>query len=135
MPSTCFGHTFVHPQGSALQRICYKNLLSFKKCGLKYTLKYKTQKKNIVIIQACKERDVPFVFNFLLINTLYMFRALLAQLQGALYEQLLVHCVHVMSVGCYQDWSSTSNLVATNRHNAHAKYQLLFVQRLLKMAK
>jgi hypothetical protein len=60
-----------------------------------------------------------------------MLRALLAHLQEALNKQQLVFCVSVMSVGCYQDWSSTPIL----RHNTHAKYQLLFVQRLLKMSK
>jgi hypothetical protein len=40
-----------------------------------------------------------------------------------------------ISVGCYQGWSSTPTLVAANRHNTHAKYQLLFVHRLLKMSK
>jgi hypothetical protein len=32
-----------------------------------------------------------------------------------------------MSVGCYQDWSETTILVAANRHNTHVIYQLLFI--------
>jgi hypothetical protein len=64
-----------------------------------------------------------------------MFRALLAHLQQALHKQLLLYCVRVMSVVCYQGWSGTANLVAANRHNVQAIYQLLFVQRLLKIGK
>jgi hypothetical protein len=55
-----------------------------------------------------------------------MFRAPLAHLQEALHKQL-VYCVRFMSVGCYQ--------VAANRHNTDAIYQLLFVQRILKISK
>jgi hypothetical protein len=34
-----------------------------------------------------------------------MFRALLAHPQEAQHKGQLVYCVHVMSVGFYQDWS------------------------------
>jgi hypothetical protein len=46
-------------------------------------------------------------FNLLRVKGLYMFRALLAHSQGALYEQYLVYCVRIISVGCYQDWRGT----------------------------
>jgi hypothetical protein len=36
-----------------------------------------------------------------------MFLALLAYPQEALHKRHLVHCVRVMSVGCYQGWSGT----------------------------
>jgi hypothetical protein len=69
-----------------------------------------------------------------------MFRALLAHPQEALHKQQLVYCVRVMSVGFYHDRSvtassSTPTLVATYKHNMHAIYQLLCMQRLLKMSK
>jgi hypothetical protein len=57
------------------------------------------------------------------------FRALLAHLQEALNKQL-VYCVRVVSVGCYQGWSSTLTLVAASRRNTHAIYQFLFMQRM-----
>jgi hypothetical protein len=40
-----------------------------------------------------------------------MFRASLAYPQEVLHKRLLVYCVGVMSVGCYQDWSGTQVLV------------------------
>jgi hypothetical protein len=64
-----------------------------------------------------------------------MFRALLAHLQVLLHEQQLVYCVRIMSAGCHQRWSGTPTLVAANRHNMHAIYQLSFEQHLLKMSK
>ena len=54
MPPTFFGYTCGHPQGGALQMICYKKLLepmhkckilSFKMHDLRYVLKYKIQIK------------------------------------------------------------------------------------------
>jgi hypothetical protein len=45
------------------------------------------------------QRDTPFVFSLLRINSVYTFRALLAHLQVALHKQQLVYC--------YQDWSGT----------------------------
>jgi hypothetical protein len=41
-----------------------------------------------------------FLFILLRIKGLYMFQALLARPQEALHKRHLVHCVHVMSVGC-----------------------------------
>jgi hypothetical protein len=41
----------------------------------------------------------------------------------------------LLLAGCYQGWSSTSTLVAASIHNMHAIYQLLFMQRLLKVSK
>jgi hypothetical protein len=41
-----------------------------------------------------------FLFSLLRINSPYMFRALLADLQEALQKQKLVYCLRVMSVGC-----------------------------------
>jgi hypothetical protein len=66
-----------------------------------------------------------------------MFRALLAHLQDALHKQQLVYCLRVVSDGCYLDWSSTPIQVAAIRHKTHPihVYQLLFMQRLLKMSK
>jgi hypothetical protein len=63
------------------------------------------------------------------------FEHLVAHHQEALLIQQLVYFVRIISAGCYQGWSGTPTVVATNRHNTHAIYQLLFVQRLLKMSK
>jgi hypothetical protein len=63
-----------------------------------------------------------------------MFRALLSHLQESLHKQHLVYCVRVMSDGCTRI-EGNSNLGAANRYNTHAIYQVLFVQRLLKMSK
>jgi hypothetical protein len=88
----------------------------------------------IVVYQYSKTNEMHFPYSILLwISSLYMFRALLARLQGALRKQQLVYCVRVKSVGRYHDLSSTPTLVAANRHYTHAVYQLLFVQCLLKM--
>jgi hypothetical protein len=57
-----------------------------------------------------------------------MFRSLLVHLQEALHTQQLVYVLRA----CYV---STPILVAANRYNMHAIYQLLFVYRLLKMSK
>jgi hypothetical protein len=46
--------------------------------------------------------DALLVFFLLQINSLYMFQALLAHLQEALYVQQLVNCVHIVLAGCYQ---------------------------------
>jgi hypothetical protein len=51
------------------------------------------------------------VFNLLWVNSLYMCRALLAQLKEQLQKWQLVYCVRVMTVGCYQDWSGTGILI------------------------
>jgi hypothetical protein len=60
-----------------------------------------------------KTNVMHFLFNLLRIKGLYMFRALLAHPPV--------------------EWNS--NPSAANRHTTHAVYQLLFVQRLLKMSK
>jgi hypothetical protein len=61
-----------------------------------------------IVVYLCSknQRDALFVFDLLWINGLYMFRALLTHLQEALHKQQLVFCVRIMSVFCYQDWSS-----------------------------
>jgi hypothetical protein len=41
-----------------------------------------------------------FLFSLLRIKGLYMFRALLAHPQEALYKRHLLYCVRLMSVGC-----------------------------------
>jgi hypothetical protein len=41
-----------------------------------------------------------FLFNLLIINGLYMFRALLAHPQELLHKRHLVYCYRIMSVGC-----------------------------------
>jgi hypothetical protein len=41
-----------------------------------------------------------FLFSLLRIKGFYMFRALLAHLQEALYKRHLLYCVRVLSVGC-----------------------------------
>jgi hypothetical protein len=61
----------------------------------------------IVVYQYSKTKGTHFLFNLLRIKGLYMFQALLAHLQEALHKRHLVYCVHVVSVGCYQDWSGT----------------------------
>jgi hypothetical protein len=48
-----------------------------------------------------------FFFSLLRIKGLYMFRALLAHLQGALHKQHVVYCLRCMSDGRNQDWSGT----------------------------
>jgi hypothetical protein len=58
---------------------------------------------------------------------LSMFRALLALLQKVLHKPHLVYCVRVMSVG-FTNWCSQLT-------QQRAVYQVLFVQRLLKMSK
>jgi hypothetical protein len=37
--------------------------------------------------------------------------------------------------GCYKGWNYVPTLVAASQHNMQAIYQLLFMQRLLKMGK
>jgi hypothetical protein len=46
------------------------------------------------------ETMMHLLFILLRINGLYMFRALPAHPQEALYRRHLVYCVRVMSVGC-----------------------------------
>jgi hypothetical protein len=50
------------------------------------------------------------VFSLLRINSLCMFQALFAHHQEALRTQL-VHCVCIMSAGCYQGWSDDKLIV------------------------
>jgi hypothetical protein len=56
--------------------------------------------RDISVLQG--QQDATFVISLLRINSLEMFRALLAHLQEALHKQQLVFCVCVMSAGCYQ---------------------------------
>jgi hypothetical protein len=69
----------------------------------------------IVEYHYIKETRSTFCIQFLRINSLYMFRALLTHLQEALYKQQLVYCVCVMFVGCYQDWSVTAPLLTMSK--------------------
>jgi hypothetical protein len=55
--------------------------------------------------QYSETNVMHFLINLLRIEGLYMFRALLAYLQEALHKRHYVYCVHVMSVGCYQNLS------------------------------
>jgi hypothetical protein len=65
-----------------------------------------------------------------------MFRALLAHLQEALHKKnWYIVCVLCRLAATRVRVSSIITLVAANRHNTHAIYQMLFVQRLLKMSK
>jgi hypothetical protein len=57
--------------------------------------------------QYSETNVMQFLFVLLRINGLYMFRALLAHLQEALHKWLVVDCVRIISVDCYQDWSGT----------------------------
>jgi hypothetical protein len=58
------------------------------------------------VFQYNETNVMHFLFSLLRIKGLYMFRALLAHLQEALYKQHLVYCVRVMSVGCNCIWCS-----------------------------
>jgi hypothetical protein len=66
---------------------------------------------------------------------LYMFQALLADLNEALHKRRLVYCVLFMSVGCSRFLISNQSLVQPTDIKEHAIYQVPFVQRLLKMSK
>jgi hypothetical protein len=55
--------------------------------------------------QYSQTNVMHFLFNLSINKGLYMFRALLAHLQETLHKRLLIYCVRVMSVGCYQDCS------------------------------
>jgi hypothetical protein len=74
--------------------------------------------KTGIISQYSKTNVMHYLFNLLRIKALYMFRALLANLQEALHKQ------HVVRVYCCI-WNS--NPGAANRHNTRALYQVLFV--------
>jgi hypothetical protein len=65
--------------------------------------------------QYSKTNVLHFLFSLLRIKGLYMFRALFAHFQEALHKRHLLHYVRVLSVGCYQDWSSTQ--IASNAGN------------------
>jgi hypothetical protein len=77
--------------------------------------KGKLDKLNVLL---AVHRNISVYFCILfIINSLYMFQALLAHFQEALHK----------------DRSGTPTLVAANRHNTNAIFQLLFVQGLPKM--
>jgi hypothetical protein len=61
-------------------------------------------------IQYSEINVMHFLFSLLRIKGLYIFRALLAHPQEMLNKRHLVYCVRVMSIGCYQDWSGSSQL-------------------------
>jgi hypothetical protein len=52
----------------------------------------------ITVYQYSETNVIHFLFSLLRIKSLYIFRALLAHSQEALYKQHLVYCVRVMSV-------------------------------------
>jgi hypothetical protein len=56
----------------------------------------------ITVYQYSETNVMHVLLTLLRIKGLNMFRALLAHLQEALKKRNLVHCVRVMSVGCYQ---------------------------------
>jgi hypothetical protein len=63
-----------------------------------------------LFVTSCQYNETNvmyFSFSLLRIKGLYMFRSLLAHSQEMLHKRHLVHCLRVMSVGCYQDWSGT----------------------------
>jgi hypothetical protein len=61
-------------------------------------------------IQYTETNVRHFLFNFLRIKGLYMFRTVLTHPQQILYKRHLVYCVSVVSYDCYQDWSGTEPL-------------------------
>jgi hypothetical protein len=67
----------------------------------------------IIVYQYSETNVMHFLFNLLRIKGLYMFRALLSHPQEVLHKRHLVCCVGVMSVGRYQDWSGTPQLLST----------------------
>jgi hypothetical protein len=90
----------------------------------------------VIAYQYNETNVMHFSFNLLRIKSLYMFRALLAQLQEALQKRHLVYCVRIMSVGCGTiavKWNC--NPATANWHHTHAIYQMPFVWRLLRMSK
>jgi hypothetical protein len=54
----------------------------------------------IIVYQYSETNVMHFLFSLLRIKGLYMFRALLAHPQEALYKRHLVYCMRVVSVGC-----------------------------------
>jgi hypothetical protein len=64
-------------------------------------------RQRIIVYQYSETNLMQFLFSLLRIKGLYIFRALLAHPQEVLQKRHLVHCVRVMSVGCYQVWSGT----------------------------
>jgi hypothetical protein len=65
----------------------------------------------ITVYQYSETNLMHFLFSLLKIKGLYMFRALHAHPQEVLHERQLVYCVHVISVGCYQDWMELVSFV------------------------
>jgi hypothetical protein len=78
-------------------------------------------------------------FQFITINSLYMFQALICSSSGGtVYTTIGIYCfvcvcVCIMSAGCLQGYNGI--LLAANRHNMHKIYQLLYIQYLLMMSK
>jgi hypothetical protein len=80
-----------------------------------------------IIVQQYSETNlIHFLFNSLRIKGLYIFLALLAHPQKAIYKQQLVYCVGLMF---------HSNPGAANWHNTHAIYQVPLTDLLLRMSK
>jgi hypothetical protein len=74
------------------------------------------QKLNLHLVYCVRVMSAAPGLKLIRIKRLYMFRALLAHPQGALYKRHLIYCVRVMSVGCTR--------IETNLRNTHAVYQV-----------
>jgi hypothetical protein len=75
--------------------------------------------------QYSKTNEMHFLYSvYYELTASTCFRALLVHLQETLHKQQFVYCVRVMSVGCYQDWSSTLIPVAASKHYTPTIYQL-----------
>jgi hypothetical protein len=83
----------------------------------------------ITVYQYNGTNVMYFSLNLLRIKGIYVFRALLAHPQEALYKRHLVCCFRIMSFG----WNSNRGI--GNWHCTHASYQVPFVQNLLRMGK
>jgi hypothetical protein len=62
--------------------------------------RYITLARHISRFQYSETNAMHFLFSLSRIKGLYMFRALIAHPQEALYKRHLINCVRVMSVGC-----------------------------------
>jgi hypothetical protein len=88
----------------------------------------------ITVYHYSETNVMHFLFSLLRIKGLYMFRALLAHPQEALYKRHLVYCIRVMSVGCHstplQSWWQPTDITRT-----YAMYLVSFMYSLLRMSK
>jgi hypothetical protein len=65
--------------------------------------------EELLAYQYSETNVMHFIVSLLRIKGLYVFRVFHAHPQEALHKRYLVYCVHVTSVGCYQDWSGTED--------------------------